>query len=244
MFQCQPINFFWDPTRNPVNGRCISDRVTTGFSYAHAAIVATSDWTYSIFPFFLLRKLNMDRRTKISTCLVLGLANIGSIATLVRIKDIREIFTNIDFLFNATNLAIWSTVEAGLGISALSMSTYRPLFQTFFAHRDISTINSGSTSSFRKIKSPFKKITAKEIRWPARDINPRGKEKSLPSLPASPAPSYHPRSPVTPPSDRNWKREAAVSPVSDSYPLSSSGSTIKVYGPSYTDARLKEGDLI
>ena len=241
-FQCQPVSFFWDVTRNPAHGRCISDNVTTGFSYTHAAIVAASDWTYSIYPFFLFRKLNLDRRTKISTSLVLVLANIGSIATIVRLKDIKEIFTNLDFLFNATNLAIWSTVEAGLGIAALSMSTFRPLLQSLLGHRDTSTNRSGSSASFRGLKSPLKNVIAREIRWPGRDVNPRGKEKSLPSLPSSPSPTYNPRSPVSPPGHRDWQRDDAT--VSDMYPLSESASTIKVYGPSYTSLRMKEADII
>lgn len=222
MFQCQPISFFWDPLRDPRNGRCVSDRATTSATYLHAAIIAAGDWTYGIFPFFLFHRLNLDRRTKISAMLVLVLANVGSIATLVRIKDIREIYTNPDFLFVATNLAIWSTVEVGTSIAALSISTYRPLFQSFFRSREASIGGSSSSASFRNLMSPFKKSPKASRRWPTiqRVDNP-AHEKALPDLPPSPT-TYNSSTIGTFSSNPSWKREAM-------YPISPPYSTMKIY---------------
>lgn len=39
---------------------------------------------------------------------------------------------NDKFLYKNANLSIWSTVEAGIGITASSMACLRPLFQAFF----------------------------------------------------------------------------------------------------------------
>lgn len=57
----------------------------------------------------------------------------GSTATIIRIPFIKEIGYNDDFLFNNTDVAIWSTVEPGMGITASSMACLRPLFQAFFS---------------------------------------------------------------------------------------------------------------
>lgn len=37
-----------------------------------------------------------------------------------------------DFLYAATNVAIWSTIETGIAISASACATLRPLFRDFF----------------------------------------------------------------------------------------------------------------
>lgn len=226
MFQCQPISFFWDPLRDPRNGRCISDKTTTSATYLHAAVVAAGDWTYSIFPFFLFRRLNLDKRTKISATAVLALANVGSIATLVRIKDIHEIYTNPDFLFVATNLATWSTVEVGASIAALSISTYRPLFQSFFRNREareFSVGRSGSSGSFRNLMSPFKRNHPAPRRWPTiQKVESHSHEKALPNLPPSPTTTYQSSTAGTFSSNASWKR----SPI---YATSPAFSTIKIY---------------
>lgn len=226
MFQCQPISFFWDPLRNPSHGRCISDRATTSATYLHSAVVATGDWSYGIFPFFLFRRLNLDLRTRISATLVLALANVGSIATLVRIKDIHEVYTNPDFLFVATDLAVWSTVEVGTSIAALSISTWRPLFQSFFKSResryDMAT-RSSSSASFRNLLSSLRKGSQPSRKWPTiQKIDHPAYEKALPDLPPSPATTCNPSTVGTFSSDGSWKRNAIHAP-SPSY------STIKIY---------------
>jgi len=72
----------------------------------------------------------------------------GSIATLIRIKYIHQLAATSDFLCMSpphhllafltmpvvtTNIAMWSTVEPGIGIIAASIATYRPLFRSFFS---------------------------------------------------------------------------------------------------------------
>lgn len=38
----------------------------------------------------------------------------------------------LDFLYTSTYIALWSTVEVGIGVSAASLATLRPLVQKFF----------------------------------------------------------------------------------------------------------------
>ena len=44
-----------------------------------------------------------------------------------------------DFLWGTTNIAIWSTVEQGLAITAGSLATIRPLFQLFLTRNGLTT---------------------------------------------------------------------------------------------------------
>lgn len=57
----------------------------------------------------------------------------GSTATIIRIPYISQLLDTSDFLYSNTSLSIWSTVEAGIGITASSMACLRPLFQAFFS---------------------------------------------------------------------------------------------------------------
>lgn len=53
----------------------------------------------------------------------------ASTATIVRIPYISGMSNIADFLYATTDVAIWSTVEIGIGISASAAATLRPLFR-------------------------------------------------------------------------------------------------------------------
>lgn len=50
-------------------------------------------------------------------------------ATVARIPYAKQLLSNPDYLYNFTDLAIWSTVEIGLALSASSLATLKPLFR-------------------------------------------------------------------------------------------------------------------
>lgn len=52
----------------------------------------------------------------------------ASVATLARIPYAQQLLSNPDYLYNFTDLAIWSIVECGIAITASSLATLRPLF--------------------------------------------------------------------------------------------------------------------
>ena len=155
--QCEPTGFFWSATRDPAQGHCAEPSVILGFTYAHAAVSSIGDWTFGILPAFLVSGLNMNFRSKASVFLVLALANVGSIATLIRIRAIHQISTSQDFLFATVDLAIWSSVEVGIAIVAASIATYRPLFRSFFSNGntgDVSFVTANNVHRFRD-SAPF-----------------------------------------------------------------------------------------
>ena len=52
---------------------------------------------------------------------------------MIRVPYIQVLALTDDFLFNTVNVAIWSTVEPGLGIIAAGAVALRPLFRTFYS---------------------------------------------------------------------------------------------------------------
>ncbi|PSR78746.1 hypothetical protein BD289DRAFT_115631 [Coniella lustricola] len=130
VFQCQPANYYWwRYTANPpVTGQCNGHELATIPTYFAFLIGIISDLTLALLPATLIKGANLDKKTKISVCCVLALGSLASLATLVRIPYAKQLLSNPDYLYNFTDLAIWSIVECGIAITASSLATLRPLF--------------------------------------------------------------------------------------------------------------------
>ena len=142
MFQCTPgellfvrslyrqlltatVSEFWN--NHPASDKCLSAGPTKGITYALAAVNAAADWALGILPFFIIWDLQMKLKTKALVASILAFAAIGSTATIVRMFYIHTLTNGPDFLYATTDVAIWSTVEPGIGITASSIATLRPL---------------------------------------------------------------------------------------------------------------------
>ncbi|KAJ5504492.1 hypothetical protein N7463_007366 [Penicillium fimorum] len=136
LLQCKPLEYFWtrlaeDPT---IKGYCIDMHIIVIMTYVYSAFAALCDFTVGILPIFLVRKLHMKRQTKIAVMGILGMACIASSAVIVRVPFV-ESFLDHDFLYATYQIAIWSNVEAGLGITAGSLATLRPLLRIWTGSR-------------------------------------------------------------------------------------------------------------
>lgn len=56
----------------------------------------------------------------------------ASSATIVRFPYLNSLTDIDDFLYATSDVAIWSSVETGIGITAAAVATLRPLLRTFF----------------------------------------------------------------------------------------------------------------
>ncbi|CAD0100031.1 unnamed protein product [Aureobasidium mustum] len=132
LLQCSPISFYWDFSPN-AKGHCISPMVLVVISYVASVLNGAADFFFGILPIFIVKDLNMRRNTKIVVAGILGFAAIGSLSTLIRLPYVKQLGTyKGEFLYTSTYIALWSTVEVGIGISAASLATLRPLVQKFF----------------------------------------------------------------------------------------------------------------
>ncbi|KAJ8108448.1 hypothetical protein ONZ43_g6421 [Nemania bipapillata] len=132
VFQCRPVEFYWEQYTNAtINGRCLSSKLITSLTYAACAVNAAGDWVLGLLPIALVRGLDLAKRQKISIAAILALGALASTATIVRIFYVWELTQDGDILYTFTDLAIWSTVENGLGLTASSIATLRPLFKSF-----------------------------------------------------------------------------------------------------------------
>ncbi|KAJ4258191.1 hypothetical protein NW762_008337 [Fusarium torreyae] len=83
----------------------------------------------------------MKRATKFSVGVILGLAALASLCTIIRLPYVKYYTIIPNYLYNVTNIVIWSIVESGIGIVAGSLPSLRKLVSNRF-HFDNSTGNS------------------------------------------------------------------------------------------------------
>ncbi|KAG9501843.1 hypothetical protein J7337_007539 [Fusarium musae] len=68
----------------------------------------------------------MKLATKVSISMVLGLGALASVATTIRMPFVLFYFhPNPDYLYRHCHVALWSTIEAGIGIIAGSLPSLR-----------------------------------------------------------------------------------------------------------------------
>ncbi|KAL2826619.1 hypothetical protein BDW59DRAFT_179338 [Aspergillus cavernicola] len=130
LLQCKPLEYFWTRTAfDPsIQGSCVSIEIVIIMTYVYSVFSALCDFTVGILPIFIVRKLHMRKKTKLAVIGILSMACIASSAVIVRIPFVKT-FRNPDFLYATVEIAIWSNIEAGLGITAGSLATLRPLLR-------------------------------------------------------------------------------------------------------------------
>lgn len=136
LLQCTPISFFWDKFSQ--TGWCVNIDVIIALTFLYSVISVICDFTFALLPIFLVWNLNMSSNTKLMLIPILGMACVASVAVLCRMAYVMD-FKNPDFLWATLDIAIWSDVEQGLGITAGSLATLRPLYRLLATRLGFST---------------------------------------------------------------------------------------------------------
>jgi hypothetical protein len=77
IFQCTPVNFFWNQAKlgdpSIAGGYCVARDVVPNASIAHSVISFLADWILGLLPILLLWEVQMNSRTKISISVILSM---------------------------------------------------------------------------------------------------------------------------------------------------------------------------
>lgn len=166
IFQCTPVNAFWN--RLSGTGKCIDTNILIDIAYVYSVGAAITDFTIGLLPAFMIWNLRMTTRDKVAVAGILGLGCMfvslisvvhlhlhtyinqfyrASAAVIVRIPYVHH-YKDVQFLYKTTNISIWSNIEAGLGITAGSLTTLRPLIRFFREHSYGSRSHTRNPGSF------------------------------------------------------------------------------------------------
>ncbi|CAI6099676.1 unnamed protein product [Clonostachys chloroleuca] len=128
---CVPFSAYW----NIKLGKCKSANGFLILSYVGTSAQILVDWTCAIMPFFIVYRLQMPRRAKISVVGVLGLGVLASVAALMRIISYQYIDTrrypDNHMLLRVVaegRLLLWSILESSFAIIACSLPSLKKLF--------------------------------------------------------------------------------------------------------------------
>ncbi|KAL3486198.1 hypothetical protein BJX62DRAFT_242189 [Aspergillus germanicus] len=155
IFQCSPVDHYWK--RLTIRGSCIDIDVLTDIVYFYSAVAAACDLTIGLLPAFLIRRLRASIRTKVGIAVILGIGCVASAAVIVRIPFLHSL-KSAEFLHATSQVAIWSNIEASLGITAGSLAPLRPL------------CNLSTSCSFPKPKQALARIRSFQIPGKRRKV--------------------------------------------------------------------------
>ncbi|KAK4225694.1 hypothetical protein QBC38DRAFT_253641 [Podospora fimiseda] len=126
IFQCHPVNYFWDRYHPGVEGACLNGKVLLGLSYLYSVFSIISDFTFALLPAWVVGHLNMARNTKIALIALMGMGCVASAGVAARMPYLQYMSSD-DFLWDTTYMALWSSVEMSLAITAGCLATVQPL---------------------------------------------------------------------------------------------------------------------
>ncbi|GAB7356532.1 hypothetical protein MBLNU459_g7276t1 [Dothideomycetes sp. NU459] len=149
IFQCgNPGNFLLAR----LDQKCLSWSTIAPLNYIHGSLNAVTDWGFAVLPIFVLQRSNMPPRAKWSVCGILALGALGSVASVVRLAYIQVLHEgSTTFFHDSVSIAICSIIEPGLGITAASLATLRPLFHDCLALHRKNRPATGSSEGKRDI---------------------------------------------------------------------------------------------
>lgn len=81
IFQCRPVDFFWNRAQEGASGKCVSNDVLIGIAYLYSVGAAITDLTIGLLPVALIWNLRMNTRTK---CAIVGILGIGCMYVIPR----------------------------------------------------------------------------------------------------------------------------------------------------------------
>lgn len=126
IYQCRPIAFLWD---NSLHGKCIDRDTFVVLIFGNAVVSFITDGIFAIIPIVMIWNIQMNKKTKFSTGLVLSLGLSTSLINISRFFFIKSLKTMVNRPYKFYPIGFLSTLEIGVGVIAASLATIRPLLQ-------------------------------------------------------------------------------------------------------------------
>jgi len=150
-----------------VADECVSREANFATALTVGIITTLTDMSFAILPFAVLHGAAINKREKFIVGFILTLASVGCVASMIRLRYVQYLGDpGYTFYATSTPVMVWSAIEAGLGITAASLATLRPLVQRFLniarAPQSLRALRNSSYSSQRK--SPHKSTPGGSIR--------------------------------------------------------------------------------
>ncbi|CZR51573.1 uncharacterized protein PAC_01450 [Phialocephala subalpina] len=140
--ECRPAGF-WRGS----SAKCWPSHVRIYSIYATIAFSVTTDLVLSIIPLFIVWKVRMPLKTKVSVCCLMSLGLVATGFGIARAASLKGPTTDLSWTYCIA--AIWSNLELFLGIIAANLAIARSTYSYIFGRRTAS-----QSDSHYKVGSP------------------------------------------------------------------------------------------
>ncbi|KAK8017714.1 hypothetical protein PG993_014040 [Apiospora rasikravindrae] len=166
MFQCVPVNAFWEDPQGAGRRSCIDGRVMRDLAYFYSAATLLVDLIFVVLPLWIVWQLKMSLKTKLGLSALICTGLVASVGVAVRFAYL-DGYTQPDFLFDTSDVAIWSTVEIGLAVTAGSLATLKPLCRLMYRKAcSRTTCATKGSYTVAALSSPISPTVVLEMRSP------------------------------------------------------------------------------
>ncbi|PSN68566.1 hypothetical protein BS50DRAFT_319876 [Corynespora cassiicola Philippines] len=124
--QCQPVEYNWDKT---IVGTCWESYVQDNYAIFAAIYSVIVDFTIALFPYLLIRKLQMSFKEKFGVVFAMSLGFLAGITVAVKIRYLPGIGKFKDPTHSLSDILIWSHAETSATIIAASIPFFRVLIK-------------------------------------------------------------------------------------------------------------------
>ncbi|KAH7317726.1 CFEM domain-containing protein [Rhexocercosporidium sp. MPI-PUGE-AT-0058] len=143
IFQCRPINFYWDRMRDPtMKGTCID---TALFYVTTAGLTILTDLAALALPFWIFLGLKLSLKARVALMSLFLLGFVVTIAGILRMTTLIEINYHPAKDYTYDIRFCYSAVETNLAIITASGPALRPLLKSWFPSV-FGTLHSDGTS--------------------------------------------------------------------------------------------------
>ncbi|KAI5779910.1 hypothetical protein DFH27DRAFT_520180 [Peziza echinospora] len=143
--QCIPMEKIWN--RVSVQGTCMKIPMLLGFSYTYSAVNILTDFFLVFLPVPMIWNIQIAKRQKFALILILALGSFAAACSLVKLKYTVNYGKTGDFLWDSTQLTVWSVGEINVGIVCACMPALKPLVKRFLEKTGFTTGSRGHKSS-------------------------------------------------------------------------------------------------
>ncbi|TDZ15568.1 hypothetical protein Cob_v011515 [Colletotrichum orbiculare MAFF 240422] len=130
-FQCQPLAFTWDSSIE--GGSCMAPSDLKFAAFFNSGVSVFTDMVFALLPVPMLWNVQLNWKVKSAVVGVLSLGVFATAAAVVKISFLPSYGKHGDFLWDSSDITIWTTVEICTAISAASIPCLKPLFKAILA---------------------------------------------------------------------------------------------------------------
>ena len=124
---CQVVNFLF-----PKGHSCPGSRPFLVLGATSTLVAALTDVVFAILAVYAIWNMTLPRHEQFIAAALLVLGTAGGVISFIRFAAVIHRVNEQDSIILSILVSRWSTIELGLGISAASLATLRPLSRKMF----------------------------------------------------------------------------------------------------------------